>query len=139
MGQFWHDKGQEMRGAIFNWGYVDDVKLVTVMLCSVLLVLGQAWSTPVASATTCARVCNMPCCHGGMMMSCCAAKTAGTAKPVAPVPLRGSVALPLLLLLALATAWQLPKLAAQQVAAVQLVPVYARKSRLYARDCSRLI
>jgi hypothetical protein len=109
------------------------------MLCSVLLVLGQAWSTPVAATATCARVCNMPCCHGGMMMSCCAAKTAGTSKPVAPVPLRGSVALPLLWLLALATAWQLPTLAAQRVAAFQLVPVNARKSLIYARDCSRLI
>ena len=115
------------------------MKLIIVILCSILLVLGQAWSTPVASATTCARACNMPCCHGGMMMSCCAAKTAGTSKPVAPVPLRGSVALPVLLLLALAAAWQLPALAAQQVSAFRLVPVYARKSRLYARDCSRLI
>ena len=114
------------------------MKLVTVILCSVLLVLGQAWSTPVASATTCARVCNMPCCHGGMM-SCCAAKTTGTTKPVAPVPLRGSVATPLLLLLALAAAWQLPALAARQVTVFRLVPVHARKSRLYARDCSRLI
>jgi len=73
------------------------------------------------------------------MMSCCAAKTGGTTKPVSSAPLRGSVAMPLLLLLALAAAWQLPKLAAQPVSAFRLVPVNARKSRLYERDCSRLI
>jgi len=127
-----------MGGAILKRGYGDLVKLIIVLLCSVLLVLGQAWSTPVASATTCARVCNMPCCHDGMM-SCCAAKAAGTTKPVAPVPLRGSVAMPLLWLVALAAAWQLPKRAAQSISAFRLVPVHARKSRLYARDCSRLI
>ena len=127
-----------MGGVNLEWGYGDLVKLITVILCSVLLVLGQAWSTPVATATTCARVCQMPCCHGGMM-SCCAAKTTGTAKPVAPVPLRGSVAMPLMWLLALAAAWQLPKRAAQAISAFRLVPVKARKSRLYARDCSRLI
>jgi len=63
------------------------------------------------------------------MMSCCAAKTGGTTKPVSSAPLRGS----------LAAAWQLPKLAAQPVSAFRLVPVNARKSRLYERDCSRLI
>ncbi len=127
-----------MSGALLKRAYGDNVKLATVLFCSVLLVLGQAWSTPVAAAATCVRICHMPCCHGGLM-TCCAAKTAGTAKPVAPVPLRGSVAMPLLLLLALVAAGDLPRLAARQAAAFRLVPVYARKSPLYARDCSRLI
>lgn len=127
-----------MSGARWKWAYGDLVKLATVILCSVLLVLGQAWATPVAAAATCVRVCHMPCCHGGVM-TCCAAKTAGTAKPVAPVPLRGSVAMPLLLLLALAAAWELPGMAVRQLSAFRLVPIYARKSPLYARDCSRLI
>ena len=112
--------------------------MVTAILCSVLLVWGQAWLTPVASAATCAKMRAMPCCHNGMM-SCCAAKAAGTAKPVASAPLRGSVAAPLALIMALALAWQWSQLLVRQLTARRLVPVAARKAPLYARDCARLI
>jgi len=114
------------------------VKLATVILCSVLLVLGQVWQAPAGPAAACAKMSGMACCHNGMM-SCCAAKTTTPAKPTAPAPLRGSVAGPLLFLLALGAAWQLVQWAVRHVSVYRLVPIYSRKSPLYARDCSRLI
>ena len=114
------------------------MKLATVILCSVLLVLGQAWATPVASGSSCARMSSMPCCQNGLM-SCCAAKSAGSTKPVAPVPLRSGLAAPFLMLLALVATWQFFNFEERRTQAVRLIPIYATSSPLYARDCARLI
>lgn len=106
------------------------------MLCSVLLILGQVWVTPVTAAAACTQMKDMPCCQHGAM-PCCQARGAAPAKPASTVPVRVSLAVPVLVLLL--DAWQAPEMSAPGVPTC-LSPSFSTANQpLYERDCARLI